>query len=614
MTRNSRATGVEADLSEPVVAPRSRRQRALARLLFATAVACLIGAFAVFTYKAVPKLTFPFAINYGEGVLLDQMRRVTEAPGLYPSFEEPPYLIDNYPPVYPILARLMPAPDHARFFGGRLLSLLSTLIAAWMIALLVRRWAGETAALLAAATFLSLPEVYRFAYLVRVDALALAFGLTGLYFVLRSHFWLKVAGCVAFFLCIYTRHSMLALPTLGFLLLLGRDGLRSLVWPAGLLTGGVGGYVVLHLLTDGRIYDHLIHFNVLQYSWEQAKYRWFLTLYPWRYPLILAVLLALAPFPPRGRLRLKLSSVAGGMAWIYSAGAVAAIGMVATLFYRSSMRFFFPTQGELPLFGVHRDDLEFMSNVMLSLHIVIAALAVLTVLRAFLRSEKEEDDPSLGLFVLLGFTSAVLIGRVGSDTNYLFEVLALLCLAAGWAVSRGPGVMRIAVTTLLVITVVVNSALVLRPNPDSSPERLRSITVRSERLLTALESVDGPILSEDPQLQPLLKQPLELQVFMYRRLIDAAVWDPARFKERIANKEWGAIVLRWTLASPDVSTKRFAPGQAPSWIPVRDGNVIPLDILYDFIQVYYELDPRTQVLEPITPAYGWRWDLYVPKK
>ncbi|MGE3164234.1 MAG: ArnT family glycosyltransferase [Planctomycetota bacterium] len=584
------------------IAP-AESSRVSSPLLVAAALA-LVTSFALFTYKQVPLLTFPYAINYGEGVLLDQMRRVTEAPGLYPEFEQPPYVIDNYPPIYPLVARLFPAPPHAPFFGGRLVSLLATLISTWMVGLLVRRWAGDAAGLFASATFLALPEIHRFAGLARVDALALACGLVGLYCILRQSSWLKVAGCAAFFVSIYTRQSMLALPTVGFLLLLRRDGLSAWVWPAGLLVAGVAGYTALHLTTDGRVYDHLVHFNVLQYNWDAVTHRWFGLLYPLRYPLVVAALLALAPLPRHGRWRL------GGSLGIYGVVLLWAAWWLLPVLVQSSIRYFFPAAGEVGSFGIHEQDLHLYGNLR-EFHLAMAAAAVLATLRGWFYSEKDEDDPTLGIFVLAGFASAALIGRVGSDVNYLFELCALLCLTVGRGLGRGPQIQRRVIAVLLAIGLLGNMTLLMWPGPygDTSASRLDSIAKRTQRMLSILRQIEGPILSEDPQLQPLLGKPLEFEVFMHSRLIEAGAWDPRDLERSLEERRWGAIVLRWGLASPDPAT---ATG-VPTLIPVREAVFLPKSFIDEHILPYYRVEPRYHSFEAVTRAYGVRWDILVPR-
>lgn len=565
------------------------------------AAALLIASFVVFTYGTLGKLNYPHAINYGEGVVLDQMRRVSEAPGLYPAFESAPYLIDNYPPVYPILASWMPTPRQAPFFGGRLLSMLGTLVSAWMIGLLVRRWSGDAAALLCAALYLALPEVHRFAELLRVDSLGIAFGLVGCYLIQREGMGSRVAGCAAFFLCIYTRHSLLALPAAGFLLLLRQEGFRSLIWPAGLLVAGVLGYGALHLWTDGRVYDHLIHFNVLSYSWVSTQQKWFATLYPWRLPLILAGFLALVPLAPVGRFRWSwsfLGFVICGMGALYC--------MNQTLL-SSARRYFWPGEGEKPMFGIHQADLEPALASLQALHIWVAVAAVLVILRWRPRSERPEDDPTGGLFTLLGFGSAALIGRVGSDVNYLYELLALLCLTIGWGIGKAPKWWKLGIWCAAVLAIAANLMLLFSVAGGLNAERMDQVKKRDRRLLGELLNLPGPVLSEDPALLPLLGRPLEYQAFMYRALLESQRWDPEPLLNDLREQRFAAIVIHAVGVSADPSTMK------PVILWVRGQDCIPKVIFEEQIVPHYQWDGKTRILEKVTEHHWNRWEIWVPR-
>ena len=56
----------------------------------------------LFAQHAALALDYPYNLNYGEGPLLDQAARLARGEGIY-SLSAPPYLIANYPPVYPLV-------------------------------------------------------------------------------------------------------------------------------------------------------------------------------------------------------------------------------------------------------------------------------------------------------------------------------------------------------------------------------------------------------------------------------------------------------------------------------------------------------------------------------
>lgn len=579
------------------------------RLALATLL--LVASFTVFTFGVASKLTFPYAINYGEGVLLDQARRVSEAPGLYPPFDAAPYVIDNYPPVYPVLLAWLPGPEGKPFFTGRLISVLATLVSAWMIALLVRRWSGDVEALCAAALFLALPEIVRFAEFVRIDALALAFGLVGLVCLQRPRVSWRVLALVAFFLSIYTRHSMFALPLVGFIELLRREGRSALAWPVSLLIAGVAGYVGLHAWSGGHVYDHLIHFNALDYSWRSLPdpndprirspigtvEKWFATFYPLRYPLVFAAFLGLLPLAAAtgpGAARLRRGPHLWGMA-LCGIGAVLALVPVVV----DSVRRGF-------LGWIHQDSAHLYDNLVWAN--ALLGVGVLMATWRQLNARPVPDTPSLALLLAAGAASAALIGRMGSDVNYLFELCAVLCLVTGVAMSRGPAPLRWVVQGLVVFTIVVGVMQLRAGSPDSSPERRAAIAQRAQRLIDRLERYPGRILTEDPALPVLAGRALEYEPFMYGRLIEMGLWDPAPLEREIREQRFSAIVFSASGISPDPADH---PMQVGIWVFTPENY--PRRIRDDSVRQHYQPDDTHEVLEQVTPILWRRWQIWVPQ-
>ena len=57
--------------------------------------------------RAIEFASFPHELRYGEAVVMDQARRVSEDPGLYPEIGKEPWLFDQYAPGYPIVVNLV---------------------------------------------------------------------------------------------------------------------------------------------------------------------------------------------------------------------------------------------------------------------------------------------------------------------------------------------------------------------------------------------------------------------------------------------------------------------------------------------------------------------------
>ncbi|HEX6242862.1 MAG TPA: glycosyltransferase family 39 protein, partial [Polyangiales bacterium] len=208
-----------------------------------------------FLILAIERARYPFELEWIEGGLLDEMRRVRAGQGLYvaPSVDYVPFI---YNPLYFWTSSLVSLAFGENFFSMRLVSLLSALFSFLGIGALVRRESGSVVggwlgAGLYAATF---PLSVQFMDLARVDSLFVALVVATLW-VLRSQPTLP-GRCLAAGLllaCFLTKQSgLLTIAPLGLFLLW--DGLQTATslrgrllaaLPPLLVAAGVGLSVLL---------------------------------------------------------------------------------------------------------------------------------------------------------------------------------------------------------------------------------------------------------------------------------------------------------------------------------------------------------------------------------
>ncbi len=56
----------------------------------------------IFLVFVIAHISFPYPLDFGEGVLLDQSLRLSKGENIY-TLAMPPYTISNYPPVFPLI-------------------------------------------------------------------------------------------------------------------------------------------------------------------------------------------------------------------------------------------------------------------------------------------------------------------------------------------------------------------------------------------------------------------------------------------------------------------------------------------------------------------------------
>ena len=148
-------------------------------------------------------------------------------------------------------------------------------------------------------------------------------------------------------------------------------------------------------------------------------------------------------------------------------------------------------------------------------------------------------------YLALSVPSALLVGKVGSDVNYLLELSAALCLATGallaWQRER-PRLRALLISLLaLQVLALAQSSLV--------PSGLQNYVVDQEREVRQLSRIvaeaDGPVLTDEHMgLLPLNGKRIRLQPFEMTQLSRDGSWDQDRAVESIREGEY-AVVMMW---------------------------------------------------------------------
>ena len=251
---------------------RSSLVKWLSRLLVGAALIVLLVTQAqgliLFAQHVPLALDDPYTLNYGEGPLLDQAVRLARGENIYQAdLSTPPYTITNYPPLYVLAQVPFVQQFGAAFWYGRLISLISIALAALFLGLTVQAITQDGLAGLAAGlTLPAIPYIYYWSALARIDSLALALSLAGLWVIVRGYRrrWGLILAVLLLTAAAYTRQTyLLAAPLAGFVYVWGR-GERFGRWRSRVLLGCVvlGLFAVVLVATQGGIFFHIITANV----------------------------------------------------------------------------------------------------------------------------------------------------------------------------------------------------------------------------------------------------------------------------------------------------------------------------------------------------------------
>lgn len=205
-------------------------------------------------------------LDYGEGPLLNQARLLAEGRSIYrPDLSDYPYTVANYPPLYPLAVSVAGRLLGFSYATGRVVSILATLASGLAVGFIVRQITKDwIAAGIASGLFLSFPYVVYWGSLGRVDMLALAFSLWGIWAALRWPDSPAGLGLSLLLLAaaIFTRQSYLLAAPLAvttYLALQNRSRAILFAVALGASVFAIGG--ALHYGTKGGIFLHTVVAN-----------------------------------------------------------------------------------------------------------------------------------------------------------------------------------------------------------------------------------------------------------------------------------------------------------------------------------------------------------------
>ena len=247
-------------------------------IVFVLALLFLLGRLGISLFEyarlASAALAFPFPLDYGEGPILDQTLRLAHFENIYRnSFALPPYTVSNYPPVFQLIQAPLARLFGPAFWYGRLISILSAVSAAGLIGLILNTVTRDRiAAAIGGLTLLAFPYFIQGSVLNRVDALALALSLGGLYATVgwpshRQGPW--VAGLL-FMAAAFTnpRYALVA-PLTAFVWLWHLEYRRQAFRLAAIVIGScLGLFLSLNLITQGGFYMNTVQANLTSFSWD----------------------------------------------------------------------------------------------------------------------------------------------------------------------------------------------------------------------------------------------------------------------------------------------------------------------------------------------------------
>ncbi|HLY87936.1 MAG TPA: hypothetical protein VKQ27_03035, partial [Acetobacteraceae bacterium] len=223
----------------------------------------------------VGAIPFRYGLDYNEGIVWQQMNDIVAGRG-YAPINGFPAIVYHYPPVYHLLSALVAAPGIDPLSAGRIVSLITTIGSALVIASFARMWLADDFSRMqriagiagAVVCYLGCKGVQDWAPLMRVDPTACFFALLGLWLLVRAvqSPRLIYAAAVFFVLSVFSKQNSVLTAAAGFgVLAFWRPGLALRGVVTCILLGSAA-LAVLIWQTDGEVLRHLILYNINRFD------------------------------------------------------------------------------------------------------------------------------------------------------------------------------------------------------------------------------------------------------------------------------------------------------------------------------------------------------------
>lgn len=236
----------------------------------------LLLGFVRYLITAVQAVRFPYGIDYGEGIVWQQMHMIMAGQG-YGQIAGFPAIAFPYPPLYYVVSSLTASLTGIdELAAGRLLSvgcaIASAAITAGIAAQFARVEAERTSywicGALAGLIALCTQPVLEWSLLMRVDMLYVAFSLAGLYFGMRA---LVRPGAIylaalCFVAAIFTKQIAVAAPMAVFGVLLFARPRTAWAGIASTIVVGLIALAGVMRLTDGGFLLHIVTYTITKFK------------------------------------------------------------------------------------------------------------------------------------------------------------------------------------------------------------------------------------------------------------------------------------------------------------------------------------------------------------
>ncbi len=152
------------------------------------------------------------------------------------------------------------------------------------------------------------------------------------------------------------------------------------------------------------------------------------------------------------------------------------------------------------------------------------------------------------IYFIIAAISAISVGKIGANTNYFFELIAISCILTGLFMKKikryNPDkIFNLLIYTLLLIQLLqfIHMPFFTKPSPSKMDVE------NFEKLFSIISGTEGPIISEDGGLLVLNKKEVLFMPFEFTQLANQKIWNQDKFLEDLKNKRFSLLVFSFNV-------------------------------------------------------------------
>ena len=213
-------------------------------------------------------IKYPYQISYPEGFILNQAYLLSQGELIYKGINEYPYLIVNYPPIYPFLCAIFIKLFGISFVSGRFITFLASILIVSIIYKILKRQISQNIAIISALLFVSSSYIYKCNPFFRVDMLGLFFSLLGLYFFFQNN--KLTIPILCFLAALYTKQTFIGAPLAVAIFLFLTNKKRAFIFVVFMVFFYTIILLLINYFTHGEFYKHNFLYNLNIFIFKQA--------------------------------------------------------------------------------------------------------------------------------------------------------------------------------------------------------------------------------------------------------------------------------------------------------------------------------------------------------